>query len=243
MVRNLKNIKNPLFVIPVEVRIRLSILNKYVTASLSQNLNFRKLGIFSWIIVDETWKEPCDDSVFANGDVTYLICHLNSHDRMMERLYEFLGRSSYLCHNHDKFGDQSHCDSKNWIILIFHVTWCDDVFQGFSNFMGRSSLWVEVPHGKSTRFYVWCHWSGASRDKMYLICHVTSHKPHNGRIVRLYEWEILIVFYYLAKFGGHRHCGSGYVMLLIYLWSSNNTWWYGHVTLREESPHGRSAPT
>ena len=155
----------------------------------------------------------------------------------------FLGRSSYLCHNHDKFGDQSHCDSKNWIILIFHVTWCDDVFQGFSNFMGRSSLWVEVPHGKSTRFYVWCHWSGASRDKMYLICHVTSHKPHNGRIVRLYEWEILIVFYYLAKFGGHRHCGSGYVMLLIYLGSSNNTWWYGHVTLREEFPHGRSAST
>lgn len=88
MVRNLKNIKNPLFVIPVEVRIRLSILNKYVTASLSQNLNFRKLGIFSWIIVDETWKEPCDDSVFANGDVTYLICHLNSQDRMMERLYD-----------------------------------------------------------------------------------------------------------------------------------------------------------
>ena len=84
-------------------------------------------------------------------------------------------------------------------------------------FKGFLTLWVEVPHGKSTRFYVWCHWSGASRDKMYLICHVTSHKPHNGRIVQLFEWVILIVFYYLTKFGGHSHCGSGYMMFLIYL--------------------------
>ena len=55
----------------------------------------------------------------------------------------------------------------------------------------------------------------------------------------LYEWEFLIVCPYSAKFGDHRHYGSGDLMFLI-----------RHVTSRErvfqelsvEASHGKSTP-
>ena len=57
---------------------------------------------------------------------------------------------------------------------------------------------------------VFCgHWSLANRKIKYLICHVT---PQNNLIERSSNFESLnslCTWYQLAKFGGHRYCGSG----------------------------------
>ena len=65
-------------------------------------------------------------------------------------------------------------------------------------------------------FLVICHHPGQSRDhkhcdseKRYLICHVN---PQNNLIERSSNFESLnslCTWYQLAKFGGHRYCGSG----------------------------------
>ena len=38
----------------------------------------------------------------------------------------------------------------------------------------------------------------------------------NRMIEGLYEWELFIVFHHPAKISGHRYCGSGDIMVLVY---------------------------
>ena len=36
-------------------------------------------------------------------------------------------------------------------------------------------------------------------------------RPRDQRVMWLYRWKPLIVSYHPVMFGGHRHCGSGYI--------------------------------
>ena len=54
------------------------------------------------------------------------------------------------------------------------------------------------------------HWPGASRDAMYLTCHVNPKRPCDWwKIMWLSERKLFIVCLRSAKFGGHMICGSG----------------------------------
>ena len=70
----------------------------------------------------------------------YLICHVTSHDHLIERACTFFGWELFvLCHYADKSCDHKYCDGGDIMFLICHVTSCEHMFQGLCEFMGGSS--------------------------------------------------------------------------------------------------------
>ena len=53
------------------------------------------------------------------------------------------------------------------------------------------------------------HWSSTSRDIKYLISHTTSQNQVFEQLSGVVVGNPFMVSYHFAKFGGHRHCGSG----------------------------------
>ena len=51
---------------------------------------------------------------------------------------------------------------------------------------------------------------------MFLVCHVAL-QDHMKKGRAALWWELLIVSYRFPKSGGHRHCGSGDIMILVFL--------------------------
>ena len=91
------------------------------------------------------------------------------------------------------------------MFLICHVTSCYHLFKRFCvTFWGKP---LTVSH----------HLSKFGSNRLYCngLCCITSDKPHDKRVMRLYGWELLIEYHNPAKFGGHKHCGSGDIKLLI----------------------------
>ena len=78
-------------------------------------------------------------------------------------------------------------------------------------------LWVEASHCKSplqvkfgvVELSLLC----ASKDIKDLIFHVTLQ---DHLIKGLHERKLLIVYPHPARFGSHRHCSNGYIMILAY---------------------------
>ena len=50
-------------------------------------------------------------------------------------------------------------------------------------------------------------------DMMNLVCYVILQDQVTSTEY-FYEWEMPNLSHYLTKFGGHKHCGSGYIMVL-----------------------------
>ena len=52
-------------------------------------------------------------------------------------------------------------------------------------------------------------------------------KPHDQSIMWIYGLKLIKLSHHPSKYGGHRHCGSGDIMILVFY---KNTWWKDHVT-------------
>ena len=66
----------------------------------------------------------------------------------------------------DKFGDHRHCDMGDLIIFICHVISCATYLKC------RVTLWMEGLYSKLPLVMFGIHWSNASGDITYLICHM-----------------------------------------------------------------------
>ena len=56
--------------------------------------------------------------------------------------------------------------------------------------------------------------------------------PHDQRVELYYRYKFLKVNHHLVKFGGHRHCGSGYVFICHVISSDHATKGYSNITGR-----------
>ena len=83
--------------------------------------------------------------------------------------------------------------------LICHVTSQSEVNKGSCNFMSESSSWYVT--------ILPCLVVIGSGDIMFLV---------SIRVDYFYGLPLLKVCHHLAKFGGHKHCGSGDIILLVY---------------------------
>ena len=119
----------------------------------------------------------------ASEDKIYLICDVTSQDKPINGSCNLMvGSTSWYIHP-DKFCDSRHCDSRNIMFLIYHVTSSEHMLKGYVD------LWVEVTHGKSPPCRVWwflickCKWRyvifNLSRDLIKLL---------DWRIRKFYEW-------------------------------------------------------
>ena len=76
------------------------------------------------------------------------------------------------------------------------------------------------------------HWSSASEDITYLICHITLQRSCNNR-----HNSPLKVSHHAVDFGGCKYCGSWNVFVT---WSCKTMWSEGHMTLWAEASQGKS---
>ena len=70
------------------------------------------------------------------GDIMYLICHVTSHDHLIDRACKFMGGST-LCHHPSKFGYHGHYGSGD-IDLVCHRILQDHLIKGSCDFKGRN---------------------------------------------------------------------------------------------------------
>ena len=68
----------------------------------------------------------------------YLICHMTSHDHLIERACEFMGGSS-LCYVTTLMTcDHKHCDGGDIKFLICRLTSREHMFKGLCEFVSGS---------------------------------------------------------------------------------------------------------
>ena len=102
-----------------------------------------------------------------------------------------------------------------------HVTTC---------LTGYVNLWVEATHGKLLPMFG-VHWSGASGDVKYLICHqfhrTTWFKDH----------VTFLACHHPVKFGSHRYYGSRDICLVCHVfWQFNVTLCEGSCDFLDKTP-------
>ena len=71
----------------------------------------------------------------------YLICNMTSQYHFIDGSCDgsLYGWESLTVYYHpDEFGDHRHCDSKNVLFLICHLTSMDHMFKGLCKFIGES---------------------------------------------------------------------------------------------------------
>ena len=108
--------------------------------------------IVTWLQIDHVIKYSCD---FKGGslwryirigvhesstseDKIYLICDVTSQDKPINGSCNLMvGSTSWYIHP-DKFCDRRHCDSRNIMFLIYHVTSGEHMLKGLCGFMGGS---------------------------------------------------------------------------------------------------------
>ena len=137
-----------------------------------------------------------------SSDLTRLLCQ--------GFLWLYWRQLLIVCNQPAKFGGCSHCGSGDRTYLICHVILQDYEFKGSCYFMeGSSSLSVIALSSLMARGIV-------ILKILYfnLSCGLTW--PRVQRTVGLYKWNILTVSYLLAKFNGHRPCGSRDIRELIF---------------------------
>ena len=108
-----------------------------------------------------------------------------------------------------KFGGHRHCGSRDTMILGCHVISKDHVIKG------SLTWWARAHQGKLLSCQVlWPQalWKWRYNDSS-LPCDLT--KPQNQRVMWLYGEKPIQENYNFVKFGGHRHCASEDIMILV----------------------------
>ena len=104
------------------------------------------------------------------GNIMYLICHLTSHDHLIEGFWGFLSGLFDVFHHSLWSCGHKHCDSRD-VFLIYHVISREHISKGVMWFYGWKLL------TDSHHLAMFCdHWSTANGDIKYLLCHMTSQK-------------------------------------------------------------------
>ena len=109
-------------------------------------------------------------------------------------------------HHPVKFCDHIYCGSGNIIISVCNLLSQGHVVKCCSNFMGRIPSWQFT--SLLSRAAI-----GTVIVEIRFSCDLA--RPRDQNVIWLYRREPIKVSYHPAKFGGHRHCGSGDIMILV----------------------------
>ena len=120
-----------------------------------------------------------------------------------------------VCQYPTTFCHHKYCGSGDIMVLVCHVILQDNMTKGWSNTIGRSPSWqvtslLSLVAIGTVAVKIWFR---LSRDLT---------RRRDQRVMWLYGHEPIKVSYNSATFGGHRHCGSGNIMVLVF-----------HVTLQD----------
>ena len=93
------------------------------------------------------------------------------------------------------------------MIFVCHVISQDHVIKGWRDFISREPS----------------RWSNLLPDLIAIVILIVNgfslsrylERPLDDRVMWLYRHEVSKVSYHPAMFGGHRHCGSGNIMILV----------------------------
>ena len=107
-------------------------------------------------------------------------------------------------------------------------------------------LWKEALRLRNHCGRICRHLHCGTADIIFQIYHMTSldHvlkvlsnfvRPRDLSVSWLYWNKLIVACLHSAKFGSHRHCGSEYIKILVFKWSSKITWLYGQESCRKQS--------
>ena len=143
-----------------------------------------------------------------------------------------------VCNYPPKFGVCGYYDVGDVAHLLCPVTCIKTWSKGFL------ILWKEALRCTYHCARICCHLHCGTSDIIFQIYHMTSLdqvlkvlsnfvRPRDLSVSWLYWNKLIIACLHSAKFGSHRHCGSKYIKLLVFKWSSNITWLFGQETCRK----------
>ena len=165
-------------------------------------------------------------------DVMYLICLVVAQEQVIKEFYDFMRGSSLL--SVTTLTGLVAIGIMVVEIYFWFITWCPVNTCSMSCVI----LCVEASHCKSplqvkfgvVELSLLC----ASKDIKDLIFHLTLQ---DHLIKGIHERKLLIVYPHPARFGSHRHCGNGYIMILAYhvILQDNVIVWSCHFKGRNRS--------
>ena len=83
------------------------------------------------------------------------------------------------------------------------------------------------------RWWPWLLWKW--RYNIFDLSRHLRRPPHWG-VIQIYQWKLFAICHHPYKFGNHRHCDSGEMLLIYHV----NACLYGYVNLLKDVPYSKS---
>ena len=156
----------------------------------------------------------------TSGNIEYLTCHLTLQNHLTGGSSNFTYEWELfkVYHHLAKFGGHRRCSSRN-IFLVYHVIKQDHIIKGSGDYNDRG------PQGNPTSVTILPSLVTIGTLYWRYISFILSRdftRPRYQSIIWLSGLEPLKISHHLTKFGGHRHCGSGDIVLFCHAISQDH---------------------